>query len=618
MLCQLVIAQHTSSNKRAQSAYNNASVHLRSNKLADAAIQLESAVKYDPAFATAYQQLGDIYRRLQRYEKAIQAYERVLAVHENLTSLTYYGLGESYLFTGHYEKAEQSLRKYLQIGSLSDQVRKRVEKYLADCQFAVSHKGGASVVVSPVQGGVNTQNDEYFPQLTADNMRIIFTRKQHNQENFYESIWLGGKWSEALKLQGAINSHEFNEGAHCISPDGKFIFFTGCNRPDGLGSCDIYISKKENGIWSAPHNLGAPINTKGWEAQPSISPDGRTLYFVSNRAGGQGGYDIWKSTLVEDGKWSAPVNLGPDINTAFDEGSPYIHADNKTLYFSSNGWPGFGRKDIYKSSLGTDGRWHTPENLGYPINNHFDQISLHVSMDGQIAHLSAQDKDLQQDIYMFALPAPVRPQAVAFINGKVSDAKTDTPLGATITVTDNGNSTIVFNGHADYLDGRFLATLPVGSSYAVHVQHLGYLFDSKNYDLGDEKTTNQEYLDTILLKPIEANSTATLNNVYFEINQSRLLSESLAELEMLVKFLAINPSISIELSGHTDHTGSREKNQILSENRAKAVVGYLVQKGVSPSRLKYVGYGDRMPIADNTKEEGRRLNRRTEVKILSK
>src|SRR5690606_7172178 len=263
---------------------------------------------------------------------------------------------------------------------------------LADCDFALHHNEIAPIQLRRLPATINSANNEYFPKLTADNATIIFTRKENNQENFYESkLTEDGKWSEAIKLTGAINSSTFNEGAHCISPDGKYLFFTGCNRPNGLGSCDIYISKRENGVWTEPMNLGAPINTPGWEAQPAISADGRTLYFVSNRAGGMGGNDIWKSELDRNGLWKEPVNLGKNINTPYDESAPYIHADNKTLYFSSNGWPGYGGQDLYMSKMDSSGRWTAPVNLGKPINASYNQTAVHVSMNGAMGYFSSQD-----------------------------------------------------------------------------------------------------------------------------------------------------------------------------------------------------------------------------------
>src|SRR5690606_30667553 len=186
-------------------------------------------------------------------------------------------------------------------------------------------------------------------------------------------------WQPAEYLSANINTPNYNEGAQCISPDGRFLFFTGCNRPDGMGRCDIYVSEKEGDNWSKPINLGSPINTGGWESQPSLSADGRTLYFVSDRSGGLGSYDIWMSTLDENARWQKPVNLGSTINTPFDEQSPFIHPDNETLYFSSNGWPGMGNKDLFISRRDSLGNWSLPQNLGYPINTYGEESGLSIN-----------------------------------------------------------------------------------------------------------------------------------------------------------------------------------------------------------------------------------------------
>src|SRR5690606_17848090 len=228
-----------------------------------------------------YQQLGDIYRSQRLFDQAIPNYREVLRLDADLTPLTDFGLGEALLHTGQYSDAIPYFERYLNT-NISEKSKNLVNKYLADCRFALDNTQASPIKLIKLPPSINTQYDEYFPQLTADQHTIIFTRKENNQENFYESHLSNEKdWSEAQKLIGQVNSDNFNEGAHCISPDGKYLFFTGCNRPSGYGSCDIYISKKENGKWSIPTNLGAPINTRGWEAQPAISADGKTLYFVS-------------------------------------------------------------------------------------------------------------------------------------------------------------------------------------------------------------------------------------------------------------------------------------------------------------------------------------------------
>ena len=611
-----LFAQKISSNKKAQQAYELAAKHLRLNNLDEATKQLQKAIQLDETYATAYQQLGDIYRKQEKYNLATEAYRQVLKVDSALTALTYFGLGESLLFTGNYQEAIVALKNYQKIGKLAPKSLQLVNKYILDCEFSTTNLRADTLwTITKLPKEINTPNDEYFPQLTADNKTLIFTRKTSNQENFYESNFENDHWSDAKKLEGLVNSEEYNEGAHCISPDGKYLYFTGCNRPNGLGSCDIYVSKKENDRWSTPHNLGPQINTKGWEAQPSISADGKTLYFVSNRAGGYGGYDLYKSHLNEKGHWSRPVNLAPHINTPYDESAPYIHADNQSLYFASDGWPGFGRKDIFKSTVDSANNWSTPQNLGPLINNYQEQMSMHVNMNGTVAHLSTQDSLGKYNIYSLQLPRRAMPQPVAYILGTILHADNKNPIEAKISVTNTTTQKVVFDNLNDPADGKYLATLPLGHDYAVHIQKEGYLFESKQYALQEFKMNQEEFVDTTLLAPIAADAQAILHNIYFESNKYDLLPTSLSDLSILINFLFLNPKVSIEISGHTDHTGNKQYNQLLSEKRAKAVVDYLIAHGIAESRLSALGYGDSKPVADNASEEGRQRNRRTEFKI---
>jgi len=620
LFCFSAYAQIRSDNRRAQAAFEKAGNQLRNNQYDLAIASLKSAVALDTGFAAAYQQLGDIYRRQQNYEKAVSQYSRVVQLDSSLTALTWFGLGESLLHTGRYQEALPAMQRYLTTPGLDAAGKRLTTKYIADCEFSLAAlKRPQSFHPHNSGPAINSPYDEYFPHLTADYRNIIFTRKENNRENFYESTRdSSGEWQTSLLLQGDINSERYNEGAHCISPDGKYLFFTGCNRPDGLGSCDIYVSRREDGRWGTPHNLGTPINSSGWEAQPALAADGRTLYFVSNRRGGQGGYDIWKSELQGNGQWGAPVNLGPTVNTSYDESSPYIHADNHTLYFASNGWPGFGDKDIFRSQVDTAGKWQEPINLGYPINDHHEQSALTVSMNGKEAFFSARRDDALGglDIYSFDLPQTVRPHPVAYLKGIIVDAENESPVQANVTVTDILADRIVYNEHADYEDGTFLAPLPFGKTYALHIKQPGYLFFSENYALDDSTQINDAYEIRISLSRIKVGSTGTLNNVFFDIDRYELLPKSKSDLDNLVEFLTMNKTVRVEIGGHTDNTGSEAHNQTLSENRAKAVHDYLLRAGVAASRLTYKGYGPSQPVAGNETDEGRQLNRRTDFKIV--
>ncbi len=323
-----------SQNRQAQKSYETARQYIGVMAYERAITELKEAVRHDPGFIAAYQQLGDLYRRHLDYLNALKSYQQVIAIDPEFNHLTYYGLAESELNTGDYNSALLHFRRYLTSPGLSEESKSRVEKYIRDCLFSIEAVKNP-VEFKPVNMGpaINSAADEYLPTMTADEQTIIFTRKKNNNEDFYKSIRQGEGWKPAESLSSGINTTQFNEGAQCITPDGIYIFFTGCNRPDGLGRCDIYLSKWEGNEWSEPFNIGGPVNTSGWESQPSISADGRTLYFVSNRGGGKGGYDIWKSELGDTGTWGVPVNLGPDINTPYDEQSPFIHPDGESLYF---------------------------------------------------------------------------------------------------------------------------------------------------------------------------------------------------------------------------------------------------------------------------------------------
>ncbi len=425
-----------------------------------------------------------------------------------------------------------------------------------------------------------------------------------------------GKWQTATPLT-QINS-EFNEGALSLSQDGKVLFFTGCNRPDGLGRCDIYVTQKRGDTWSSPYDISPPVNTPGWESQPSISADGRTLYFVSNRKGGYGGYDIWKSKLTEKG-WSEPENLGPNINTSFDEQSPFIHPDDSTLYFCSNGWPGLGGKDLFVSRLGTDGKWQKPVNLGYPINSSGDENGLTLTAGGNHAFFSSNNLNGHGgfDIYTFELPATLRPHKVTYVKGIVMDAKTKQPLESAVEIVDLEKNTPVYQDYSSADKGDFLATITTGKNYGLNISKEGYLFYSANFSLFGQED-RKPYNLTVLLQPIEVGNKVVLNNIFFDTNKFDIKDESKPELLKIIDFLSVNPRIHIEISGHTDNVGGPQMNQTLSENRAKAVYQYLVSGGVNAGRLTYKGYGETQPIEPNDNDDNRSKNRRTEFKIIAK
>jgi outer membrane protein OmpA-like peptidoglycan-associated protein len=339
---------------------------------------------------------------------------------------------------------------------------------------------------------------------------------------------------------------------------------------------------------------------------------------VSTRPGGLGGYDIWKTTLGLNGSWSNPVNLGPGINTPYDEISPFIHHDSNTLYFASNGWPGLGNKDLFMSKMDGSGIFSKPANLGYPINTPQEESGLTVSSDGRTAFFASSIKGGfgGMDIYSFEMPKTARPNLVTYVKGKVFDAKTKEPLDANIKITALKSNEIAFEDVSDFDTGEFLAVMQSGKSFGLSVDKKGYLFHSENFSLEKAGAANQPYQLLVPLKKIEAGGMVILKNIFFETNKFNLLAESKAELQELINFLTQNPTLTIEIGGHTDNVGDEKLNQMLSENRAKSVYNYLIENKIAASRLTYKGFGKTSPVAVNTTDEGRQQNRRTEFKIV--
>ena len=613
--------------KQAQKAYLEANKSISLQFYDKAIEQLNQAISLDNKFLAAYQQLGDVYRKKSDYAHAKDSYLKLLQINPEFLPLTYFGLAESELNIGDYENALIHFKKYASYLTLSEASKKVAAKFIADCEFSLLAIKNP-VVFKPVNLGpeINTKEQEYLPVITADEEVLIFTRQRNRNEDFYKSTKLNGSWQTSSYLSKEINTEMYNEGAQCISPDGAYLFFTGCNRPDGMGRCDIYISKREGKEWSKPFNIGAPINTPGWESQPSLTADGRTLYFVSTRKGGLGGYDIWRSDLGSNGAWSIPINLGPNINTVNDEQSPFIHPDNQTLYFSSNGWPGLGNKDLFFSRKNTAANvgaspateWLKPQNLGFPINTFEEESGLTISNDGKTAFFASNNKTGfgNLDIYSFELPEKLRPNQVTYVKGVVFDKTSKDLLDAKIQIIDLSTGKPVFDDVSDYETGEFMATMPLGKSFGMNVSKEGYLFYSENFQLDSKNLINKPFNLKIPLQKIEIGGMVVLNNIFFESNKFELLPESKVELQQLITFLNVNPKITIEIDGHTDDIGNGQSNKILSENRSKTVYKYLIINKITADRISYKGSGESKPIADNTTEAGRKINRRTEFKIL--
>jgi outer membrane protein OmpA-like peptidoglycan-associated protein len=586
---------------------------------------LKQSISVDKGFYEAYMLLGEMYFKTNHYPESARYYREAVRIDSLFFKPVFFSLASAEMKSGDYLRAAAHFRVYIEQKTGSEKNMSLANKNLKDCEYAINEMDHP-VPFNPLSVGdsVNTQNDEYWPSITADGKTLMFTRQQvyggnsgKGQEDFYISHLKNKIWSKAINPGSPLNTNQ-NEGAQSISSDGTYMYFTACERPDGIGRCDIYYSYFDGHSWSAGVNVGPPVNTGFWEAEPSVSSNGKMLFFATNRPGGKGGMDIWYSVHGKNGNWGEPKNAGNEINTSGDEMSPFIHFDGKTLYFSSNGRTGMGGFDIFFSRMKEDSTWTVPDNLGYPINTSSDEMGLIIDASGQEGYYSTiRDKKNGKDIYYFSLYDSIRPDPVSYFQGTVYDKVTMQLLKSDYELVDLKSGEILSSGSTNN-EGSFLVCLPSGINYGLSVSKPGYLFYSDNFMLEGIHKVTEPYIKKVLLNPIRIGETMQLSNVFYEFDSWELRKESVTELERLNTLLKDNPLIIVEVAGYTDSIGSLAYNQTLSEKRAKSVVSYLTGKGIGADRLKYKGYGSAAPIGNNITNEGRRLNRRTEVRIIGK
>ncbi len=623
-----IFAQHkgySTKKRRAVKQYELALQAYDAFELNNAIQALDKAIKIDENFIEAHVFLSQVYQMANRPKMAIDAAEKAIAISPNFFPNLYFNLGNMLMKIPDYHRARQHLIKFTEFKHINKEMREVAELFIKSCDFAIEAMANP-VPFEPINlgNGVNSSLDEYWPSLSASENTLVVTVKKpimqpdgepsgKHQEDFYISHRnSNGNWEQATSIGAPINSPYFNEGAQSITADGKTMYYTICR-----GYCNLYHSQLDNdGQWGTPKPLPNPINLPySSEKQPSISPDGRTLYFVSNRGSRRGEFDIWRVRKLGEKSWSKPEKLSDSINTMYNEQSPFIHFDNKTLYFSSNGRVGMGGLDIYMARMINDSTWSTPKNLGYPINTHRDEDGLIVNAKGTMAYYSSDvDPNMGRDIYRFEIPVDIRPTPTSYITGTITDIRNGWPVRANFSLVDVVTDSTIMEAQA-LNDGTFLLTIPTNRSYALFASAPDYLYHSEHFDLKGIYSADKPFRKNIELTPIRIGGTMVMRNVFFETDSYLLKDESISELNKLTELLTINPTLSIEVGGHTDNVGSEEYNQVLSENRAKSVADYLLKKGIDISRITWKGYGLTKPIGDNSTEDGRAENRRTEIKI---
>jgi OOP family OmpA-OmpF porin len=615
-ICSILNAQTLSTkNKKAIELYTE-SDNYRVRREYDRAIQLlQEAIQKDKNFEEAYFRLALIYRVQDDLKKAVEYFQQGLTLAQNGTrsKLYLYELTQTSLRLGQYKNTIEYAMRFLELEKADVKRMTQVTLWKVQAEYSITHeKEVMDYKITVLSDTVNAYPMQYFPVVTADQSQLIFTARFGGVRNDNEDLVVStksanGSWSAPVSLSDNINTIR-REGACTISADGRHLIFTVC----GERGCDLFESRKTGNVWMVPQSLGPSINSASWDAQPSLSADGRELYFVSDRPGGRGGYDIWYSTLEETG-WTKAVNPGASINTPFDEISPYIHVNNQTLYVVSNGYPGFGGYDIYRIDK-KETIWASPINLGKPLNDHQDQYSFIVANDGAIAYYSKEESKNRSRLYKIQLPPGLVTKGNV-LKGKVVDARKNTPLKARVELFDIQRNQRVSVVESDSVSGEYLMVLPGGAEYALYVMRPSYLFQSLHFNYLQSNETKPMVKD-VYLKPVEKDASIILNNIFFDVDKFELKQQSLTELNEIVKFLQTNTAVRIEISGHTDNSGTEAYNQQLSLKRASSVADHLKKQGIDPLRISQKGFGAQKPLRPNNTDENRQLNRRIEFKIL--
>ncbi len=651
---------------------NNPDYKPRMSYYKDALPILFDANTFNPNNAQLNYRIGRCYLASSVYkEECLKHFLKAQQLNPNVSPDINYYLGLGYQLTLDFDKAITSFRKHQTVLTGKDPIEvEETQNRINECEI------GKKLVAKPVRAFidnfgdvVNSKYPEYGAIISADESVMMFTSRRNTStgglidpglNEYYEDIYIttkvGGKWTTPVNMGTNVNSNE-HDATVAVAPDAQSMIIYKDDKGDG----NLYETKLVGATWSKPIKMNKNINTKYHESSASYSNDAKTLYFVSNKPGGFGEHDIYYSKWDELKKeWGAPTNIGPVINTKYNEESVVIHPDGKTIYFSSQGHETMGGYDIFMSKLQADGvTWGKPENIGYPINSVDDDVFFVINASGRRGYYSSFKADGygEKDIYMITflgsekpvqlsaednllanIAEPVREKLIekqvdaatkriTILKGVVRDAKTLKPLYSDIELIDVEENKTLAKFESNSTTGKYLVSLPSGKNYGLIVRANGYLFHSENFNI-PETAAYQEVEKNIDLEKVEVGSKIVLKNIFYDYNKATLRDASKNELDRLVKLLQENPSIKIELSAHTDSRGGDKYNEDLSQKRAQSCVDYLINAGISTDRLVSKGYGEQQLIIsdveiaklkfDDEKEEAHQQNRRTEFKILSK
>jgi outer membrane protein OmpA-like peptidoglycan-associated protein/tetratricopeptide (TPR) repeat protein len=624
--------------KKTEKLYDEGIGYFKKGNYTEAGRIMKGLIQQEEDFVDAWYVYGliNFKKRYANFREAERAFLKVVDICPTYDPYAWYYLGEICYGSEKYDSTIRYLEEFLKD---VEKIRSDEDYYRA-VQLVDYSRFYLDIVKSPVPfqpyvvKHISTPENEYLPILSPDNQLALFTREKkippdrnsvipsiaYREKFMFSTLEPDGTFTEGTEMPEPFNIND-NEGGASLTIDNNTLYYTVCrySKTNSYYNCDIFFSEFINGEWTPVKSVSDKVNLPySWESQPSISADGKTLYFVSDRNGGYGGYDIYRTIRTDDGDWGTPINLGPAINTSRNEKSPFIHPDGKTLYFSSDGWLGLGGYDVFYSRLGESGNWSKAVNIGFPINSPDDEVGFFVSTDGTHGFFASNKYDGVGgwDLYTFELYNKARPEKVLFLKGTVRSEVFQEPVKARIELK-NLETKKISEIPLDTTTGNYVTVAPFNNDYIMTVKKEGYVYETRYLSRKDSIYRMPARLD-VEIKPIELHKSYRINDIFFAFNSYELSAESKAVLDQLIQFLSENITISIEIQGHTDNIGNDEDNMKLSGNRARSVYEYLIASGVSAGRLTYKGYGETMPVADNSTEEGRARNRRTVFVITRK
>lgn len=605
-----------SQDKKAMKYYEDAASLYKSRKYEDARDAVGKAIDADPEFALAYYLQGSIALKKKDYKILEQSYLKVLELCPELDPDVYYQLGwYSYEFR-KWTDAVKHLEKFLEYDKINEDNALKAESMLIKANLYANPVPFEPKAVQKI----STRDPEYLPYISPDNELAFFTRRFEMQDKnmltpqsvekfMIAHLQPDGTYDSGKPMQDPFNQGTSNnEGGASITIDNKYLYFT----VNDKGNFDLCYSVFSYGYWGEITNMGPLVNDPvQWDSQPTVSSDGKTIYFASARDS-VGGIDIYYTQKDDTGNWKRARRMGSPINTEFNEKSPFLHSDSKTLYFSSDGLPGLGGYDIFMSKMDENGNWGKPVNLGFPINTEADEVGFFVSTDGKTGYYASNKINGGTggyDIYSFELHPKVRPNKVYFQKGDVNGEENEEVIAATIEIRDAVTNKLT-KIDVDSISGEFAFVVDFSNDLILSVKKEGYAFESQyisQKDSGNYKPVKQD----IEMEKLEVGGQYTINDILFGTNSFVINDTIQSILTEFADYLRKSPRLKVALHGHTDNIGNPATNIELSENRARAVYDFLLDKGISASRLSYKGFGETKPIASNSTEEGRAKNRRT-------